>query len=987
MSLHTLLKTEDPEISQDRGNAAQVVMLCILLCAVIFMLYFQVKDFEFITFDDPLYVVENKHVQSGLTIESIMWAFHLIQAGDKSYWHPLTWFSHMLDYQFFGLNAGMHHVSSVVYHALCSILLFISLWLFTRSTWKSLFVGLLFAVHPVNVDSVAWVAERKNLLSSCFWMLTVISYYYYVRKQNLARYLGVVAAFVLGLLAKPMLVTLPFVLLLLDFWPLNRMKAYGEDRDFLKAVFSRNTLALALEKLPLFVISIVTIMINAQAIRNIELLRTSKGFPMGLRLENAIVSYLLYIKKLIWPMDLTFYYPFPQSIPLWQVGASLTVIIVVTAAAFKLIRKYPYVLFGWLWYLGTILPVSGIMQGGLWPQIAERWAYIPYVGLFIIISWGMSDLAKRLTGKEVAACIAALAILVPLAAKTWVQTGFWKDNFALYNNAIQINNENYVAHLNLGAAFAKKKKFDDAIRHYRISLSINPYISNTYYSLGMAYYELKNSQGAMENLSKALELDPNFLPAHVKLGMIYVEQKKMDDAIRHFKTVVEIDPFDSDAHLQLGLALSAQGEHEEAVKEIRQAILHDPKNIGAHIELGKIFTSMGRLDEAEFEFNRALGMNPENAKSHYFLGLAKDANGKKESAIRHINEALKIDPKDASYHTAMGIVLAGMGRVDEAQAKYLDAIRLDPDNADAHYYLGSTLLMKGKTSEAIEHIREAIRVKPDNGNYRYGLGVVLSGTGKLDEAEKEFSEALRISPNSERVLKELGNIMIRKGNYDAAITYYNKVLAINPNQADVHNNLGTAFIHKGEIKKAIDHYQESLKVKPDYAEAQRNLNMARENQKKIEGTIAALLKDIKARPGDASAHIKLAEFYRQYGNYDQAIRHYQEAISIKKDNVRAMYGLVLAYSDAKDYKKAIDTLQGILKIKPSDPNVYYNIACLYSRQNKVDEAAHWLDQSIQNGFNNWDMLRKDPDLASLRNTGYMKKLLSSHAPAKGQKNM
>ncbi|MBU2621995.1 MAG: glycosyltransferase family 39 protein [Proteobacteria bacterium] len=374
-------KSESINMFQKAHPATYNILIGIILFIMTFAVYRQVINHEFITFDDGIYVTDNASVKKGISLRGILWAFSLTEKYDSPYWHPLTWISHMLDCQLFGLNAGMHHLTSLLLHAANSLLLFYILSSATGDLWRSAFVAALFALHPVNVDSVAWIAERKNVLSTFFWMLTMLSYVFYTRRPNILRYCVLILFFVLGLLSKPMLVTLPFVLLLFDYWPLERF-------DLKQSGLHKKILYLVLEKLPFFIISSYSVYISTVSLKLTRNIISTDYVPMQLRLENAIVSYAAYIGKMVWPSGLSIYYPFPASIAVWKIIASLILLVSVTIFVLFKMRRFRFLGTGWFWFIGTLIPVSGIVQGGLWPEMADRWAYVPYIGLFVIISWG-----------------------------------------------------------------------------------------------------------------------------------------------------------------------------------------------------------------------------------------------------------------------------------------------------------------------------------------------------------------------------------------------------------------------------------------------------------------------------------------------------------------------------------------------------------------------------------------------------------------------
>ncbi len=456
------------------------ILFLVALCFSVLAVYVQVRDHGFISFDDREYVVENRHIHEGLSRDGILWAFSIPDKRHDTYWHPVTWLSHMLDIELFGLNPGMHHLMNVLLHLVNSVLLYAFLRWTTGMPFRSAIVSLLFALHPINVDSVAWIAERKNLLSTMFWLSTMLMYAHYAMRPGLLRYTAVLSIFTLGLLAKPMLVTLPCILLLMDYWPLGRIrfansKHLEDDKETDRAGFARASLArLVVEKIPLLILSFLAIFLSLLSLERLGTSVSQKTIPIGLRICNAIVSYVHYVWKLFWPADLTIFYPYPSEIPLWMVAGSLLLVAAISFAAVRAVFSKPPVAIGWLWYLVTLVPVLGFVQGGLWPAIAERWAYIPCLGIFIMLVWSLSDLAEKMRPAKPV----LTALLIPMIFVTGYlahrQAGFWKNDFTLFSHALAVNQDDYVAHLNLGAAFMEKGDLDGAVRHYQEILRIRP---------------------------------------------------------------------------------------------------------------------------------------------------------------------------------------------------------------------------------------------------------------------------------------------------------------------------------------------------------------------------------------------------------------------------------------------------------------------------------------------------------------------------------
>jgi Flp pilus assembly protein TadD len=564
-------------------NKYRVVLICAALAFVIFIVFEPVLHSELIGFDDSTYVTRNPHTRAGLTLNSIAWAFSF-KTG--TYWHPLTWLSHMLDCQLFGLNPGMHHLTNLVLHIANVLLLFLVLKRMTGSLGKSLFVALLFALHPINVDSVAWVAGRKNILSTLFWMLVMLSYVSYTERPGLSRYVLVILFFVLGLLAKPMLVTLPFVLILLDYWPLERIRFAsavdgnnGKNSDTNISDDKRISVPrLLLEKIPFFALSVVSMFLSYLPLQHRERVISTEAVPMMLRIENALVSYVSYIKNMFWPKDLAIFYPFPDSIPIWQTIVSLLLLVFVTVLLICVFRRKRYLTMGWLWYVGTCVPIIGLVQVGLWPAMADRWMYVPLIGLFIIISWGAADIGAKLRYRRMALSASALIVLAALTVCTRLQLRHWRNSVTVFSRALAVGGGSSSMHNNLGLALQLEGSVDEAIDHYH----------------------------------QALELDPNYAKAHNNLGNTLVLKGNPNEAISHYRLALEANPDFAEAHYNLGNMLQSQGEYEEAISHLRRALQIKPDYAKAHNNLANILLSQGNIDGAIEHYRQALKIEPNN---------------------------------------------------------------------------------------------------------------------------------------------------------------------------------------------------------------------------------------------------------------------------------------------------------------------------------------------------------------------------------------
>jgi tetratricopeptide (TPR) repeat protein len=581
---------------------ARVVWIYAVLLLATFAVYARVGQFDFVNFDDPDYVTGNPHVRAGITAAGAKWAFTSVEAAN---WFPLTWLSHMLDCQLFGLHSGWHHLTNVLIHALAALALFAFLHRATGARWRSAFVAFLFALHPLHVESVAWIAERKDVLSAFFWFLTLWAYAWYAERPGWRRYGLALAAFGLGLMSKPMLVTLPFVLLLLDIWPLRRRPPLWE-------------------KAPFFLLS------ASEAIAT-YLAQSGSGavqaFPLGLRIENALVSYMAYIAKMFWPVRLAVFYPYPAAVPVWQAALAGLAILSVSVAVVRRFRAYPYLAIGWFWFLGTLVPVIGLVQVGGQAR-ADRYMYIPMTGLAILLAWGAADLLRRKQALAVAGAAACVAC-VPL---TWAQTEHWANSQTLFQHALDVTDNNYLAHHNLGVAIADLRP-SDAIAHYRAALQIKPDSARTHTDLGTALAKLPGGlPDAIAEYQAALRIEPNAAIPHNNLGSaLAATPDGLPQAIREYEAALRIKPDYADArynlaeaHYNLGVALAQMGGRtEEAISHFEAALRNKPNYAEAHNNLGVVLSSMpGREQDAIAHFEAAVTIKPNYADAQYNLAIA-----------------------------------------------------------------------------------------------------------------------------------------------------------------------------------------------------------------------------------------------------------------------------------------------------------------------------------------------------------------------------
>ena len=614
----------------------------------------------FLNYDDPEYVVENRHVSEGVTRDGIAWAFTHAHSAN---WHPVTWLSHMLDCELFGLRPAGHHLTSVVLHAVAAGAAFAVFRVMTGALWPSAFLAALFALHPLRVESVAWVAERKDVLSGLCWMLALGAYVAWVRRPTPRRYAVLLLAFACGLLAKPMVVTLPFVLLLLDWWPLRRAPTMPRGR-------------LLVEKIPLFVLaaaaSVVTFVVQQQAGAVAPLAHV--GF--GARLANAVVSYALYVWKTVWPTRLAVFYPYVDPLPGWQVAVAGALLVAVSVLTIREARRWPYLVVGWLWFVGTLVPVIQLVRAGD-QAMADRFTYLPSLGLFVIAAFGAADVVRALRVPAPLATAAAVGVLVACAAATTVQLRHWRNDFTLFEHALAVTTDNYVAHTNLGEALLGAGRDAEAATHF----------------------------------AEALRLRPGWAKAHVNYGKMLAERGEHDAAAAEYAAALEVDPRLAMAHYNWGVLLAETGHVDEAIGHYREALARDPEYAKAYTNLGWALARQGRLEEAVSAYREALRLRPGLATAHNNLAVALEDLGRTDDAIAHYREAVRLtgDPRSRFNLAA---VLRRAGRLDDAIEEYRAILRTDPSLPEPRRALASALVDRGQARAAVVEYRDALRRRP-----------------------------------------------------------------------------------------------------------------------------------------------------------------------------------------------------------------------------------------------------------------------------------
>ena len=765
-------------------------VVCLLLIAITLGVFLQTLGHEFTNYDDGVYVYENSKIKSGLCWRTVAWAFSSTYASN---WHPLTWMSHAIDWSLYEDKPSGHHLTSVLFHVANVLLLFALLRQMTGSIWGSGFVAAMFGIHPLHVESVAWIAERKDVLSTFFWFLTMIAYGWYVRlrAEESARckviYAVVVILYALGLMSKPMLVTLPFVLLLMDYWPLQRMFANVQSVDARNLgrctsddraqrgwpPKKENLRWLIVEKSPLFLLSAGSSVVTFVVQRSSGVVAGLEQYPIAVRIENALVSYVSYISKMLWPQKLAVFYPQPAGLlPVWKVVAAIVVLCAISVLSIRVRRTFPCFIVGWLWYLGTLVPVIGIVQVG-WQAMADRYTYVPLIGLFIIAGCAMPKILGRRRQSVSRPCsmpvlVFAGALCVgALSICAFLQVGYWKDSTTLFARALVAAPGNKVAHQNLGTGLLAKGRTDEAMGHFYRVLAMDPENADAHYNIGNAMVQKGDLQEAAIHFGEAVRLDPNHVDAHCNLANILAMQKRFNEALEHLQIALRLKPGDPLIRKNIETILLQRGS-TDLEQRYRHRIASNPSDANAHLELANLVAARGDLEEAARHYKEAIRLKPNDPIAELNLGAVLEKQGLLDEAMGHYERALRLKPGYAKAHLNLGNVLVAKGNLKGAVTHYLDALRQDPNYGKVHYNLANALERLGKIDDAIQHYREAIRLEPTRFEARYNLANLLSERGDLDEAIELFRQASRLNPGFAPTHNNLAIALYKRGDYKDA---------------------------------------------------------------------------------------------------------------------------------------------------------------------------------------------------------------------------
>ncbi|MBI5476959.1 MAG: tetratricopeptide repeat protein [Ignavibacteriales bacterium] len=728
-----------------RSNKNKIILGIIILIIATIVAFAPILQNNFINYDDPGYLTKNVNVQSGLNFKSIKWAF---STSSESNWHPLTWIALMIDYQLFGLNPAYHHGMNLLIHLISSIILFLFLNRCTGSVWQSLFVALVFAVHPLHVESVAWSSEKKDILSGLFWILTLFAYVLYKEKPSILKYLLTMAFFLLGLLSKPMLVTIPFILILLDYWPLRILSISKNNSGNRRQNNSYSFIKSIYEKIPFFVISIISSVVTYIVQSKGGSMAESNSLSLIERVSNASLSYLKYIYKTFIPVDLSIFYPHAgKDINFVYAGIAVIALTIITLIFFKIKKKYPFMLVGWLWFIGSMVPVIGLVQVGL-QAMADRYMYIPIIGIAIVVAWGLPVILEKvkLSNRHIINSLFGITTL-SMVVITNSQARFWKDSRMLFEHAISVTINNDVAYTNLGVDLADSGKHKDAVYHLRKAFELKPNeilirsnLAKSLSAIGQTKEALEHYNWLMKHVSpdprfylriadasaaeslneeaeryylKALELEPLSGLIRAKLGELYLYQNKFQNARQQCYESLKYDSMNSKAHSVLGILAGKEGRYKDSYKELLLAAQLDSTNPDVYIDLGVLFDKMNNLSESEKYYKKAIELNPDNVDAHYSLAV--------------------ISAKQNNY--------------EQAESEWKKVIQLKPDDINTIIDLAKLYKIQNRTNDAIEKYKQLLDNKIINKFIYYEYGLQLAKIGKHAEAKLMFGEALKLDPS------------------------------------------------------------------------------------------------------------------------------------------------------------------------------------------------------------------------------------------------
>jgi Tfp pilus assembly protein PilF len=774
--------------------------------------YFPVLGHAFVNYDDDLYLTRNASLRLGLGAEGVRWAFTSAHGAN---WFPLTWLSWLLDYELFGLRAPGFLATNVLLHLASTLVLFMVLARLTGAPGRSAFVAGVFALHPLHVESVAWASTRKDVLSGLFWMVVLGAYAAYARAPSPARYAAVAAGLALGLMAKPMLVTLPFVLLLLDLWPLRRLQ------DASGQVSAARLRRAVVEKAPLLGLAAASSVVTYLVQRAGGAVEAGEVFSLRARVTNALVSYVAYLRQAFWPKGLAVFYPHPgESLAMATVLGALVLLAVATAVFLRPWRTRPQLAVGWLWYVGTLVPVIGLVQVGQQAR-ADRYMYLPLIGLAMVVAWGLGGPLSRL-GRNVPAAVGGLA-LVALGVVAAAQVRVWRDSETLFAHALRVTGENAVARLNLGIALLDSGRLAEAEGHLREAVRLHPASAEGRGALAEVLARQGEATQARAEFAAALRLDPTLSRVHNGYGRLLAEQGEPGQALVHLREAIALDPAYAEPYNNLGAIRLAQGAVTEAIEYFRKAVALEPAYAEAHGNWARALLARGEAAEAAERFRVAATLRPQDAAALTGWGLALARDRDFAGAAARLREAIARNPDDGLAHAGLALALAHQGQLAEALPHFEKAAALRPRDAEVLTSWGMALDGLGRTDEAIARYRAALTADPAYVEAHNALGMALGNVGRMEEAAGHFRQAVARRPDLAPAWNNWALVLARQGRLAEAISRVREAVARDPSYADAHNNLGVFLAQQGRMEEAAAAFQQALRADPAHGGARENL--------------------------------------------------------------------------------------------------------------------------------------------------------------------
>ena len=719
---------------------------CLLILAAVLALFSPLRNAPFIIYDDEEYIVNNPHLEQGFSADNLLWAFTTFRCSN---WHPVTWLSHIADYSLYGRKPGGHHLTSVLLHALNSVLLFLLIRLLTRKMQEGLMISLLvsgiFALHPQRLESVAWVSERKDVLSALFWMLSMISYVIYTRNKSLLAYGLLLFSFTLGLMSKPMLVTLPLILLLLDHWPLGRVKEGGN-------FFARNQ-GLLLEKIPLFSLSLLSGILTCIAQTLGGALSSTEKLPLLPRIVNAFVSYERYLLKFLWPAKLSIIYPY-ETLSLLSPHFLIALFFLSLVSALALKARNRGFLTGWLWFLITLLPVIGLIQVGL-QSMADRYSYLPSVGLNLCLALGIVELMARFPRLNRLPFLFSGILLPLLFFLSAFELHHWKDPVSLFSKAVEVTTNNYIALNNLGCAYLESKDYPKASECFSSSLKIKPDYPNALNNLGNVLLLQKKPSPALESFEKALETNPNQAVFWYNKGSALYELRELSQATSAFEKALELKPDYFEAILNLGKAFLETGDKEKALNYFLKASQMKPLDPQGLKNAGLLYAKGGNFQAAFDSLKRALDLDAKDPEIDSSLGAVCFCLGMNEEAFAYLEKAIQMDPSNAGAWYNIGLMNFKLKNYEQASLALSKASELDPMNLETLVYAGLSFFYLEKYPESLKFFQKELEKKPSDFNTLYQMGLIFHKMGDPSSAEKQYEKLKSLKPDLAEKLKAL----------------------------------------------------------------------------------------------------------------------------------------------------------------------------------------------------------------------------------------